>query len=196
MNLLTRLLEIVFGPKVFPRREPDVIVEPTSEPEITPELEPEPESEPEEEPKPELKEYPWMPIARSKLGKAEIHGPDANPEIVKYLHSTTLGAPFNHSDETPWCSAFVNWCVEKAGYKGTGSAWARSWLKWGKEADWDNVLPGSIVVLERGPSSGHVGFFVDADNSRVLLLGGNQGDKVSQAWFPMERILGIRVPNE
>ena len=94
----------------------------------------------------------------------------------------------------PWCSAFVNWCVEQAGFPGTDSAWARSWLKWGQEADWQALVPGSIVVLQRGANSGHVGFFVDADDERIQLLGGNQGDQVSEAWFSLNRVLGIRAP--
>jgi hypothetical protein len=39
-----------------------------------------------------------------------------------------------------------------------------------------------------------VGFLEDWDDGRVKLLGGNQGDAVSEAWFPMERVLGYRVP--
>jgi hypothetical protein len=35
---------------------------------------------------------------------------------------------------------------------------------------------------------------VDWDDDRVRLLGGNQGDAVSAAWFPMSRVLGYRIP--
>jgi len=38
-------------------------------------------------------EYPWMAIARSKLGIHEIPGPEANAFIVECLESTTLGRP-------------------------------------------------------------------------------------------------------
>lgn len=141
-----------------------------------------------------MKEYPWMQIARGYMGEEEIPGPQHNPQVLEFLYSTTLDGPDRERDETPWCSAFVNFCVEKAGFPGTGSAWARSWLNWGMEADWDAVVVGSIVVLKRGANSGHVGFFVDSDGEQVLLLGGNQGDRVCQAWFPMARVLGIRMP--
>jgi uncharacterized protein (TIGR02594 family) len=139
-------------------------------------------------------EYPWMDIARSKMGQAEIPGPPANPDIVEFLYSTTLDGPDKERDETPWCSAFVNWCIEQVGYQGTDSAWARSWLAWGQEADWNNLLPGAIVVLRRGENSGHVGFFVGSDDQSITLLGGNQGDRVCEASFPQSRILGIRIP--
>jgi len=138
--------------------------------------------------------YPWMEIAESKLGIHEIPGPEANSFIVECHKSTTLGYPENESDETPWCSSFVNRIMQLAGYEGTNSAWARSWLNWGQEADWDNLIPGAIVVLSRGANSGHVGFFVDANEETITLLGGNQNDQVCYAQFAQDRILGIRIP--
>ena len=50
------------------------------------------------------------------------------------------------------------------------------------------------MVLERGANSGHVGFLEDWDDNRVRLLGGNQGNAVGSAWFPLSRVLGYRVP--
>ena len=138
--------------------------------------------------------YPWMAIARSKLGIHEIPGPKANTFIVECLKSTTLGYPDNQADETPWCSAFANRVMQLAGYEGTGSAWARSWLEWGREPTDEEVGAGVVVVLARGPNAGHVGFLEDWDDDRVKLLGGNQGDAVSCAWFPMDRVLGWRIP--
>lgn len=142
-------------------------------------------------------EYPWMAIARSKLGEHEIPGPEANEFIIECLESTTIGAPESQSDETAWCSAFVNRIMELAGIEGTNSAWARSWLDWGREPTDEEFREGVIVILERGTNSGHVGFLEDWEgmkNGRVKLLGGNQGNAVSEAWFPMSRVLGYRVP--
>ena len=141
-----------------------------------------------------MNEYPWMEIARSKLGEHEIPGPAANPDILEFLASTTLDGPDKETDETPWCSAFVNWCVEQAGFRGTDSAWARSWLKWGREPATEDEWKGCIVVLSRGANSGHVGFMEDWNDDQVKLLAGNQGDAVSEAWFPIDRVLGYRVP--
>ncbi len=139
-------------------------------------------------------EYPWMAIARKKLGIHEIPGPGADAFIVECLESTTIGRPDNQSDETPWCSAFTNRVMELAGYEGTRSAWARSWLDWGREPSDAQFGAGVVVVLERGPNSGHVGFLEGWDDNRVKLLGGNQGNAVGSAWFPMSRVLGYRVP--
>jgi uncharacterized protein (TIGR02594 family) len=139
-------------------------------------------------------EYPWMAIARSKLGIHEIPGPQAHAFIVECLESTTLGYPDNQSDETAWCSAFANRVLQLAGYDGTNNAWARSWLDWGREPTDAEFGEGVVVVLSRGPHSGHVGFLADWDDNRVKLLAGNQADAVSEAWFPMSRVLGYRVP--
>lgn len=139
-------------------------------------------------------EYPWMKIARKKLGICEIPGPRANDFIIECLMSTTLGRPDNRSDETPWCSAFVNRIMQLAGYRGTNSAWARSWLDWGREPEDAEFGRGVIVILERGPVFGHAGFLDDWDDNRVRLLGGNQGNAVSYAWFSQDRVIGWRLP--
>ena len=141
-----------------------------------------------------MTDYPWMKIARSKLGVHEVPGRAANEFIVECLESTSLGRPENQSDETPWCSAFANRVMQLAGVKGTDNAWARSWLDWGSEPADDEFAPGVIVILERGENSGHVGFLEDWNDNRVQILAGNQGDAVSLAWFPVDRVLGYRIP--
>jgi uncharacterized protein (TIGR02594 family) len=137
-------------------------------------------------------DFPWYAIARAEIGVREVQGNGDNPRIVEYLQSTTLDAPSASQDETPWCSAFANWCVERAGHAGTDSAWARSWLKWGRETA--EPRRGCIVVLSRLVTSGHVGFFVSANRTHVTLLGGNQGDQVCESAFPLDRLLGYRLP--
>jgi len=146
--------------------------------------------------------FAWMAVARAEIGVKEFTGSGDNPRIVQYLRSTTLDAPSASHDETAWCSAFVNWCVERAGYEGTDSAWAKSWLRWGRDAGGEPP-PGSVVVLERppDPSSGHVGFLVEGpdlarprEQRLVTLLGGNQNDAVRVSAYPASRIAGFRVP--
>ena len=130
-------------------------------------------------------------IALEELGVAEIPGPETNARIAEY-HATTGTEP---NDETPWCSSFRNWCEVEAGGIGTGKPNARSWLDWGEPVD--TPIEGDTVVLWRGSRNGwqgHVGFFVrySDDGSAVRVLGGNQGDRVSMAWYPRERVLGFR----
>lgn len=141
---------------------------------------------------PEDEEFAWMPIALAEVGRHELPGRAQSPRIVQYLRSTTLGSPLDGQDETPWCSAFANWCVERAGYEGTDSAAARSWLRWGVQL----LRPrrGCVVVLSRGEGAGHVGFWIDETRTQVSLLGGNQGDRVCVAPFDKARVLGYRAP--
>ena len=136
------------------------------------------------------KELPWMTIALREPGVYEYAGAADNPRIVEYLSSTSLGDPYRSNDETAWCSSFVNWCVEKAGYAGTDSAWARSWLNWGRPVK--KPQRGSIVVLTR-EGGGHVGFYAGETSANIKVLGGNQSDKVCVANYPRGRVLGYRV---
>ena len=140
---------------------------------------------------------PWMKIAIKEIGVKEVPGSGDNPRIVEYLKTTILGKPDNENDETPWCSAFVNFCLKKAKVKGTNSAWARSWLKWGRELEQEDSMEdweGCICVLERGENHGHVGFLSDWNDDQVQLLSGNQANAVNKMWFPIERVLAYRVP--
>jgi len=141
----------------------------------------------------------WVPIATAENGVRDYPGPQYHPRVVEYLNTTGWQA---NEDETSWCSAFVNWCMLKAGFPGTNNAAARSWLSYGRQL---NVpRPGCIVVLWReSPQSwkGHVGFFQGWNESgRVRLLGGNQGggvdwDEVCVTSFPRDRILSYRWPS-
>jgi uncharacterized protein (TIGR02594 family) len=135
----------------------------------------------------------WFYVAIDEYNKhiTEVVGKLGNPRIIEYLHSTNLDSNAANSDETPWCSAFVNWCVEKSGYAGTESAWARSWLKWGKAIE--EPSKGCIVVFERGIDAGHVAFFVSKiSDSEIEVLGGNQGNKVCIKSYPINKLLGYR----
>lgn len=142
-------------------------------------------------------------IARAELasGVAEIPGSQHNPRIVMY-HATTKGG--KAPDETPWCSSFVNYCVEQAGIKGTDSKWAMSWHDegWGNDV---TAAPqaGDIVVFRRtgnGANGGHVAFFQSMTDTTITCLGGNQGDRVSVSSYPKNgpkgayqyRLLSIR----
>ncbi len=138
-------------------------------------------------------EAAWFAIAMREMesGVDEVAGPEHNPRIVEYHQSTSLRAT---DDETAWCSSFVNWCMEQAGEVKTNSAMARSWLKWGEELK----VPrrGCVTVFSRGniPTAGHVGFYVEEMNDRILLLGGNQGNQINISSYPKSSLLGYRWP--
>lgn len=142
---------------------------------------------PEPPPAPGVQEFPWMPIARDQQGVAEGPG---DSRIREYFSTTSLGA---QPSSVPWCSAFVNFCVERSGNKGTKSALARSWLTWGRSTP--SLIPGCIVVLSRGsPALGHVGFYVGEDRQGCIrLLGGNQHNSVNISSFAKTSIVDRRV---
>ncbi len=132
----------------------------------------------------------WLQLAeRERLaGVKEIVGSGSNPRISDYLKTVGLGS----SDEIPWCSAFVNWVMERANYKTTGSGLARSWLNWGTSV---SDTYGAIAILKRGsPPAGHVAFFLGRKGNKIILLGGNQSDSVMIREFPASDLIGLRYP--
>lgn len=132
----------------------------------------------------------WMKTARKYLGQKEIHGVQNNPVIVQWW--IRIGAPFR-DDETPYCAGFVGGVLEETGIRSSRSAMARSYLTWGEKLAGPAV--GCIVVFERGPKNGHVAFVVGHDGKgNLICLGGNQGDMVKLAKFPLWRVLGYRWP--
>lgn len=131
-------------------------------------------------------------IAKTQVGVKEITGAGNNPKIVQYHQYTDLKAT---EDSVPWCSAFANWCFNKAGGKGTNSAAARSWLDWGEPVE--HAREGDVVIFKsplRGPDAGHVAFFVGNGSIHgfVKVLGGNQRDEVCYEMYPVSNIIGVR----
>ena len=139
----------------------------------------------------------WLRVADKEWqrGVNEVVGPgEHNPRIIEYHQATTLKAT---DDETPWCSAFVCWVMEQAGYPSTRSAAARSWLRWGKALPGPQV--GAVVVYRRGNSSwqGHVGFVYNhSEGGRIATIGGNQSNRVNVTPYPKSKVLGYRWPKE
>lgn len=133
----------------------------------------------------------YYEIARKEIGVKEISGKSHNPRIIEYHTATALKAT---EDEVSWCSAFANWCLLKAGVKGTNNAAARSFLKWGKSVK-EDPKEGDICIFWRGsPESwqGHVGFYVREDLINIYVLGGNQNNSVCVQAYPKSRLLDIR----
>lgn len=144
----------------------------------------------------------WLGKAKAELG---VHEDSAkgkhNQRILEYHGTTSLRA---RADEIAWCSSFVNWVMIQAGYKGTDSAMARSWLKWGTEIT--TPKEGAITVIKKknatsdkatGSTTGfHVAFYISSLPGHVRLLGGNQADQVKYSNFPLSKwdVKGYRWP--
>ena len=145
-------------------------------------------------------DFAWMPIAEAEKAKGihEIPGQENEPRVLEYLAATSnLDKSVRSRDETPWCSAFANWCLKQAGYEGTRNAAARSWLDWGEPIE--APRRGCIVVFQR-EGGGHVGFYVGETETEILVLGGNQQNRetllfeVSEKYYLKSNLLGYRIP--
>lgn len=138
-------------------------------------------------------------LAQRFVGIKEVPGSNSNPQVLAFLR---LDNAWPEGDDVAWCSAFVNYIAWLLRLPRSKNLAARSWLGVGLPVQLENAKVGDIVVLSRGgglqPGSnvisapGHVGFFAGEENGMLHVLGGNQGDSVSVAAFPVERLLGIR----
>lgn len=137
--------------------------------------------------------FPWLAVATQEIGIRERPGPMPHPRIWEYLASVdNLSELDRSSDETPWCSCFMNWCVEQCGIDGTNAAWAKSWHNWRKRLN-GSPRTGAIAVFERVTAknhAGHVGICIAQEDDQLLLLGGNQSNAVRYSWYPVNGEVG------
>jgi uncharacterized protein (TIGR02594 family) len=127
---------------------------------------------------------PWLATAYAELGVA---GP---PRVDEYLASINLPGGAGHA----WCAGFVHWTLASCGIRGTGLGTARSYATWGEPSP---IRLGAIAVLWRDdPASwkGHVGFLVTTTATELVLLGGNQDERVCLKGYPRDRLLALRGP--
>ncbi|HEU4578501.1 MAG TPA: TIGR02594 family protein [Polyangiaceae bacterium] len=135
---------------------------------------------------------PWLNVAQAELGVRENSLPGQHTQrILDYHATTTLKAT---TDETPWCSSFVNWAMTQANLAGTNSAAAKSWMNWGQKLDVPRT--GAVVVIKRknassdsstGSTTGfHVGFYISSSPDSLRIFGGNQRNQVRYSNFSLD----------
>jgi uncharacterized protein (TIGR02594 family) len=134
-----------------------------------------------------------MRLAGAQLGMDENQ---QNAALKDYLQT---GGQNLDPKSLAWCAAYANSTLQQAGYKGTGSNMARSFLEWGQDVDPGKAARGDLAVFGRGDPNGpygHVGFIdqINPDGT-IRLLAGNQGDKVSYANYNLSDALGVRRPS-
>jgi len=81
--------------------------------------------------------------ALSQIGVKELLGAKHNESILNYFES--IGHKWVTTDETAWCSAFINWAAKTAGFEYTGKLNARSWLNIGRSVVKPRV--GDVVIF-------------------------------------------------
>jgi uncharacterized protein (TIGR02594 family) len=138
---------------------------------------------------------PWLRVGRELLGIKEVAGSAADPRILELFR--LAGFPQTHSDETPWCAAFVGGCLRLAGRSNRATLAAVGYLEFGADLGKNPEL-GCIVVLKPlvPHSTGHVGFYVGETAKQVVLLGGNQHNSVNESKFAKDAVRAYRWPVE
>lgn len=153
--------------------------------------------------------------AHQALGKMEASRlRERNPEINKYFDGVKTDPGYDKKGRsfdiaptyesggygkiTAWCAAFVNWCLNQAGVPHLGYATAKSWLEFGTPVA--HPVYGCLTILKpsssTGSTTGHVAFFVENRGNKVVLLGGNQRDAVSESSYKETTVRGYRWPTK
>ena len=138
-------------------------------------------------------EFPYIPLAFAEYGTREVPGAKHNPRIVEYLNSTSLADKYpSLPDETDWCAAFVNWCIEKAKIPSTNSPLVNPWRNWGKAAS--PPRRGSVITFLWDDGWAHVSFYLGDVGNYVVCLGGNQSDAVWISVYHKKYVTSYRIP--
>lgn len=105
----------------------------------------------------------FVEISKWELGISEKTG-----EADKYFREQGMR---NSAKSTPWCAAFINWCLKKTWLPGTNSNIAKSFV---------NLV-----------GTGHAG--IKTESGRMI--NGNWGNKVAMSGLP-KFIVGYAIPTE
>ena len=108
-----------------------------------------------------------------------------------------------------WCAQFVNSALRNAGIKGSGSAVANSFQRWGNRVGPGDVKAGDVAVIDwhnRGPDQvgGHVGMTTGATRvgpngkQQFEMEAGNDANMVRRTWHNVDdpRIHFRRAPSD
>ena len=129
--------------------------------------------------------------ALQEYGVTEKPGSKHEERILEYFDATDHD--WVRTDETAWCSAFMNHCAQEAGLEKTGALNARSWLEIGEEVEEPQL--GDVVIFwreKRDSWKGHVGIYIGEDEKYIHCLGGNQRNEVNIKDYSKALLLGFR----
>lgn len=119
--------------------------------------------------------------ARRWIGEREVVGKGSNPRILKAIQSVgarVLGIPYT-DDDIAWCGGIMAaWIatVYPAEVLPNVAVRAKSWASFGLALTAPAL--GAIMVYDR-KGGGHVALYLGETATHWILLGGNQGNKVS-----------------
>jgi uncharacterized protein (TIGR02594 family) len=91
-----------------------------------------------------------------------------------------------------WCARFMNFVLQRTGYRGTGSDLAMSFAKYGHQISRPRV--GAIAVMRR-KDGGHVGIVTAVPGKgRIVLLSGNDGRRVRERVRSTRNVVAYVIP--
>lgn len=132
---------------------------------------------------------PWMAEMRRRAGLHEVRD---NAKLMEWLK---IGKYLGNPKELPWCGDAVETCFAKElplEPLPSNPFWAQGWVKFDKPLADAHV--GAVGVIRWSASAGHVGIVAAATATQVCLLGGNQSNAITLAWFPRSKFIGFRWP--
>lgn len=145
---------------------------------------------------------PWMTLAWIEEAKNLVETGN-NEEIQKFFD----GTPYENSmknntkneEDIAWCAAFINWIMKHYGYKGVltdngyDAVRALKWANWDEGTDLKRPVYGAIAVKTRD-GGGHVGFVAGKKGNKVVILGGNQTQKLYCVAYDISDYFAYVVP--
>jgi len=150
--------------------------------------------------------YPWLRAedaprmiaeAVATLGVKEMAGRAQNPTITGWAKepwARAIGLDRVYLfEETPWCGLWMARVAHRAGKPVVKDPlWARNWARFGEVSPLPSL--GDVLVFSRQGGGGHIGLYVAEDDESYLVLGGNQGDRVSVVRIAKSRCIACRRP--
>ena len=136
---------------------------------------------------------PWLAEIKKHVGDSESNN---LPEIIGFIEEVEPSIDYR----VAWCAATVGHFLRKAGYPGSGSLAAVSYLKWGVEIP--EAVPGCVCVFIglAAPGEHHVTFMDDdqggTDDDHIACVGGNQSHMIKRSIYPLACVMdgGFRMP--
>lgn len=132
----------------------------------------------------------WVREARLDIGQTERLGPN-DSDWIRRMWAAVRGTWLLGQ---PWCGGAVALWMQRAGLPFPKDYFrAKAWLSWGRTLLEPRV--GAVAIFER-EGGGHVGLVVGEDTrGRLMILGGNQSNRISIAPFDKARLAGLRWPH-
>jgi uncharacterized protein (TIGR02594 family) len=120
-----------------------------------------------------------------------FEGAPASADPLVRLAQSQLGSGAIYGRATLWCGRFMNWTLTHAGYRGTGSDLALSFLALPRTS----AHVGAIAVFGRGKNAGHVGIVAGFDpQGNPIVISGNHSHRVGRGVYPRGRVIAYVSP--